>query len=134
MARTLYNEPYFATRMSSKVKDEPDSIRVKHRIEFGGRTHVLAATGAKPGFEPAGETVEHFFKEHEWGFGVVRGELMRYRVSHPVWTVYPVREWSVDVDWAMLYGPEWSVMQGATPYSTVLAAGSPVAVYTGVRI
>jgi hypothetical protein len=134
MARTLYNEPYVATRMGSVVKDEPESIRVEHRIEFGGRTHVLAAGGAKPGFHPAGDTIEHFFKEHEWGFGVVRGRLMRYRVDHPVWEVYPVRDWTVDVDWATLYGREWGVMQGATPYSTVLAAGSPVAVYTGTRL
>ncbi len=131
IARTLYNEPYLATPMRSLVKDGPDSIRVEHRIDFGGRTHVLAATGARPGFTPLTNSVEHFFKEHEWGFGVVGGRLKRYRVEHSVWEVYPVRDYTVDIDWATLYGPEWAMLQGATPCSTILAAGSAVAVYAG---
>lgn len=134
MARTLYNEPYLATPMTSTVKDEPEFVRVEHRIDYGGRSHRLSATGSKPGFTPTADSVEHFFKEHEWGFGVVRGRLMRYRVNHPIWQVYPVREFEVDVDWATLYGPEWSVMQGAKPMSTILAAGSPVTVYTGTQV
>jgi uncharacterized protein YqjF (DUF2071 family) len=130
LARTLYNEPYLATPMTSTILDLPDSIGVEHRLEFGGRTHVLAATGSKPGLLPDAASIEHHFKEHEWGFGVFRGRLMRYRVEHPVWEVYPVRDWTVDVDWSILYGPEWAVMQGAAPCSTILAAGSPVAVFT----
>src|SRR5262245_35159517 len=63
MARTLYNEPYVATPMASLVKEEPDSIRVEHRIEFGGRTHTLSATGLRPVFTPLTDTIEHFFKE-----------------------------------------------------------------------
>jgi hypothetical protein len=43
--------------------------------------------------------------------------------------VYPVREAHIDLGWSAVYGPEWAVMQGATPVSTVLAAGSPIAVY-----
>jgi len=133
MARTLYNEPYVATPMTSAVTEEPESIRVEHRIQFGGRTHVLAATGGKPGITPLTDTVEHFFKEHEWGFGVVRGKLMRYRVEHPVWEVYPIRATTIDVDWSLLYGREWAVMQDAPPISTILAAGSAIRVYTGTR-
>jgi uncharacterized protein len=134
MARFLYNEPYLATPMQSVVTDLAERIHVEHRIEFGGRTHVLAATGSKQSFEPKSDSVEHFFKEHEWGFGVVRGHTKRYRVDHPIWTVYPVIDWNVDIDWATLYGPAWSVMQGAAPYSTILAAGSPVKVHTGKRL
>jgi hypothetical protein len=134
MARALYCEPYVATPMHSRVVDEPEQIAVEHQIEFGGRTHVLAATGSKPSFVPGTESVGHFFKEHEWGFGMVRSHLTRYRVNHPVWSVYPVTDWTVDIDWAMLYGPDWRVMQDAAPYSTILAAGSPVKVYTGKRV
>lgn len=134
MARTLYNEPYLAAPMFSQVKEDPETIRIEHRIEFGGRTHRLAAIGARPGYTPASDTIEHFLKEHEWGFGVVRGRLMRYRVEHPVWEIYPVRHTSIDIDWATLYGSEWSVLQGAEPISTILAAGSAIRVDTGVRL
>jgi 3-keto-L-gulonate-6-phosphate decarboxylase len=45
-----------------------------------------------------------------------------------------VRDFRIEIDWATLYGADWAVMQGATPISTILAAGSAVAVYTGKRI
>jgi len=50
-------------------------------------------------------------------------------VWHPVWAVYPVREAHIDLDWGTVYGPEWAVMQGGAPVSTVLAVGSAIAVY-----
>lgn len=50
-------------------------------------------------------------------------------VYHPEWDVYPVREFAADVDWGLLYGPEWAVMNAAQPTSVVLAAGSEISVY-----
>src|SRR5580658_10539056 len=55
-ARTLYNEPYVATTMSSSVVDEPDCIRMEHRLAFAGRTHTMRAIGNKP--RPQGETLD----------------------------------------------------------------------------
>ena len=35
----------------------------------------------------------------------------------------------MDVDWAVLYGPEWAAMDGVQPASVVFAAGSEISVY-----
>jgi uncharacterized protein YqjF (DUF2071 family) len=130
LARRVYNEPYVAIRMTSTVTDGPEALTVEHRLTRDGRTHTLRATGAKPGVTPEASSVEHFFKEHQWGYGRTRrGALLRYEVRHPVWDVYPLRDYSVDVDWAALYGPGWKVLHGAEPFSVILAAGSAVAVY-----
>ena len=92
--------------------------------------HSLRATGTKPAVRPAPGSTEHWFKEHAWGFGTSRrGRLIRYEVSHPEWDVYPVRDFTMDVDWAAMYGPEWATMNGKQPASVVLAAGSEIAVY-----
>jgi uncharacterized protein YqjF (DUF2071 family) len=131
IARTLYHEPYRTVPMTSQVTETEQTIAVEHRIEVDGRTHRLRAVGTKPGRVPPPDSVEHFFKEHEWGFGIVRGRLMRYHVQHPVWSIYPVQDWAVEVDWAKLYGPEWAIMQGRDPMSTMLAAGSAVTVGFG---
>ncbi len=86
--------------------------------------------GAKPAMRPEPESVEHFFKEHSWGYGTSRrGELIRYEVNHPEWDVYPVREFAADLDWGLLYGPEWTCMNEAHPESVLLAVGSDVNVY-----
>jgi uncharacterized protein len=130
MARALYTEPYVATAMTSTVTDAPESICVEHRLSFAGKTHTMRAIGSKPAYVPASTSLEAFFKEHHWGYGRSRrGRTLRYHVWHPVWPVYPIRETHIDLDWAALYGPEWSVMQGATAESTAFAVGSEIAVY-----
>jgi uncharacterized protein YqjF (DUF2071 family) len=130
MARLLYNEPYAALPMTSAVTEGPDRITAEHRLTHGGRVHTIRATGAKPALRAEPSSVEHFFKEHQWGFGQTRrGAALSYEVRHPEWAVYPVRDYDIDLDWAALYGPEWAVLQGAEPYSVALAAGSGVKVY-----
>ena len=130
MARTLYNEPYLATTMTSAVVDEPERIQVEHRLAFAGRTHTMRAVGSKPAVVPGPESAEAFFKEHHWGYGKTRrGRTLRYHVWHLVWAVYPVREAHIDLDWGTVYGSEWAIMQAAAPVSTVLAVGSAIAVY-----
>jgi hypothetical protein len=130
LARWLYNEPYAAMRMSSRVIETADSLAIEHRLTGRDRVHTIRATGSQPAVRPGPESVEHFFKEHEWGYGRTRrGTTLRYQVCHPCWDVYPVRDYAIDVDWVSLYGSEWAGLTKSEPYSTVLAAGSAVAVY-----
>jgi len=130
VARVVYNEPYRAAPMAMAVADAADAVTAEYRVEWGGRVHTLRAVGSKPAVRPGPDSAEHFFKEHSWGFGTTRrGRLLRYEVDHPEWDVYPVRDYRVDVDWGLLYGPAWADMTGREPTSVVLAAGSEVSVY-----
>ena len=130
MARVLYNEPYRSARMSMEVEDGPDSLAATYTVWWADRVHSLRAVGTKPAVRPPSDSLEHWFKEHSWGFGTSRGgRLIRYEVNHPEWDVWPVREFSLDVDWAALYGREWAPMTGVQPASVVFAVGSEVSVY-----
>jgi uncharacterized protein YqjF (DUF2071 family) len=130
MARWLYNEPYIAAPLTARKTELPDAIHMEYRLRYAGRWHRIEVTGGKPAIQPAADSVEHFFKEHRWGFGVTRGgKPLRYEVVHPVWDVYPVRSYRLDFDFAAVYGPQWGFLGQAVPYSTVLAAGSDVRVY-----
>jgi uncharacterized protein YqjF (DUF2071 family) len=135
LARVLYNEPYRYAPLTSLVRDELDHLTIEHRLRVGGREHWITATGKKPPYQPPEGSLEHFFKEHHWGFGVGRaGQLIRYEVEHPVWNVFPVQSYQVDLDWGLVYGPEWAFLGKAVPVSTVLAVGSPVMVYPKGRL
>lgn len=130
LARLIYNEPYRAARLTMDVADAADVVTATYTVAWGGRTHTLRAEGSKPAVRPGPDSAEYFFKEHSWGYGVSRrGKLIRYEVNHPEWDVYPVRAFAADVDWVVLYGPEWAVMNEAVPASVVLAVGSEVSVY-----
>ncbi|MEQ8745817.1 DUF2071 domain-containing protein [Pyruvatibacter sp.] len=124
-ARLLYNEPYLAAAMTARVTREGGRLEAMYGIRRGGREHRMGAVARDEAWMPEADSAEHFFKEHEWGYGVSRrGERLTYRVEHPQWRVYPIESVTIDVDWAALYGPQWRVMQDVEPYSTVLAEGS----------
>jgi uncharacterized protein YqjF (DUF2071 family) len=130
LARLLYNEPYLAAPLHSTVHDEPDRLTVEHCLLWAGREHRLRTMGRKPAVLPPEASVEHFFKEHRWGFGTTRrGRLIHYEVRHPVWEVYPVQECRIELDWSKVYGREWAFLANAAPCSTVLAVGSPIEVF-----
>lgn len=135
IARSMYGEPYRSAPMRCRTDESESSLSVEHRLTVAGEDHVLHATGDKPSHRPAGDSMEHHFKEHTWGFGRNRhGQTVRYAVHHAVWDVFPVRASQFQLDWAKLYGPDWAPMKGKTPNSVILAAGSPVEVYPKGRI
>ncbi len=126
----LYNEPYLAAPISAKREASADAVSMEYRLTFAGREHRIAVTGRSPASRPGPDSDEHFFKEHQWGFGVTRGGVaLRYHVEHPEWDVHPVTSWSLDFDFAAVYGPEWGFLGRAKPCSAVLAVGSAVSVY-----
>lgn len=131
MARTLYNEPYYAAPLTHVVTEQADSVTAVCQLTWQGRQHTLRMTGKKPGVRVAADSVEHFFKEHKWGYNRNRkGRAVRYEVQHPEWKIYPVEHYELDFDFAAVYGPEWSFLKDQPPYSTVFAAGSEIAVFS----
>ncbi len=135
LARAIYSEPYLVAPIESSVAEEAPVIVAIRRLHWRGRSHAIEVTGSKPAFQPAEDSDEHFFKEHQWGFGRDgRGRTLVYEVRHPPWKVYPIRSWSLDFDWAEVYGPAWGFLSADKPASVVLAAGSPVSVYPRRRL
>jgi uncharacterized protein YqjF (DUF2071 family) len=135
LAQRLYNEPYLAAPVVAARLDLPDRLTMTYRLTYAGRDHTIRVTGDKPAYRPEEGSVEHFFKEHKWGFGATRGgQALRYEVEHPVWDCYPVREFSLDFDFAAVYGAEWGFLGKESPYSTVLAAGSGIKVFPKGRL
>jgi hypothetical protein len=135
LARALYNEPYLVAPIESGMDDGSSVISTVRRLRWHGRDHSIEVAGHKPAATPAPDSDEHFFKEHHWGFGRDRrGGTLAYEVRHPVWETYPLRSWSLDFDWAQVYGSAWRGLAGEKPVSVMLAAGSSVSVYPRGRI
>lgn len=129
-ARLLYNEPYQFAKMSSAVTRDPTTLTVEHHLTCNGSTNILRVEAANKPATAGHDSRDHFFKEHEWGFGRSRGgRLLRYRVHHPIWQTYPVTSHQLDWDWERVYGRRWALLQGWQPISTLLAEGSEVQVF-----
>ena len=121
-ARLMYNEPY---RSAAYAKEGCD-----HVLRVGGRAHRISWTRSGEPTTPATDSLAHFLKEHEWGFGRTRGgDSICYRVHHPIWRVWPEVSPKIDVDFPLLYGKEWAFLGETKPRSVILAEGSEIAVY-----
>ncbi|HQY89775.1 MAG TPA: DUF2071 domain-containing protein [Tepidisphaeraceae bacterium] len=130
IARWSYNEPYMAVPMRTRVLESDVSIEVDHIVTVADRTRRIRTNATKPLWMPDENSMDHFFKEHEWGFGKSkRGAPLSYRVQHPRWRVYReprvlLEEWN----FADVYGPKWSLLNDQNPMSVLLTEGSKVTV------
>lgn len=131
VARGLYNEPYFRARIGESISRTPQATRVAYDFALASGQGRMAVEADPEAATPPESSGEHWFKEHQWGYGRTRsGSTLRYEVRHPVWACHRVRSWAIDVDWERVYAPEWGVLCDAEPLSVVLAVGSPVEVRT----
>lgn len=129
-AKALYNEPYEVAKMSSSVTHDEDTVTVRHDWTYRGHKHGLTVVSNAALEMPDASSPEHFFKEHQWGYGISRsGKPLVYNVQHPHWRVHQVQSHTIEVDFAQLYGAEFGPLTNATPMSLVHAEGSPIAVY-----
>ncbi len=135
IARALYNEPYISAPMRMHVKTTPKTIRAQYGLGREGTMNRIEVHAANQPATLPNTSSEHWFKEHQWGYGQTRnGKLLRYEVRHPVWQTCPIMRANIVLDWTAMYGDKWSIMQDRKPISMVFALGSAVSVHRGERL
>jgi uncharacterized protein YqjF (DUF2071 family) len=135
VARVVYNEPYRAVPMTSRVEASDQGVSIEHRLHVDSAKLTIAAQASARTLTPADHTVEHFFKEHSWGYGVDRrGRVLVYEVQHPVWAIHERGAARIDGDLGRVYGPEWAFLNEQVPLSTIVAVGSGVKVLGHARL
>lgn len=129
IARLVYNEPYSSAGMSHSVEKTDGVIHARYTAARGDAKLAIECQALDEPSTPSAESREHFFKEHELGVGRDRaGRLLTYRVSHPVWRVFPIQKVTARLNWATLYAPDFEILQGRDPDSACFAEGSEIAV------
>lgn len=136
VARTFYNENYAAVPMAHEIRSLGDNrLRVAYRWLSDRRwNEINIETDANPELPREG-SVEQFITEHYWGYAAQPdGGCVEYRVTHPSWSVWQVRQAAFDGDAENLYGKEMAAVLGRKPDSAFLAEGSAVTVMRGRKL
>jgi uncharacterized protein len=131
IANYLFNERYITLPMKNFVHITPQQQHIGYQWKFNNRWNKLEAqTGLKKyPIQPGSE--EEFITEHFWGYSAINKTATgEYQVEHPRWDVYPVDQYTVDCDFATLYGPSFSELKNQVPASVFLAEGSAINVYS----
>jgi uncharacterized protein YqjF (DUF2071 family) len=137
LARAWYNEPYRALPMRNSIERSAEGAPVRVRYEWKQAREweglSLTTHGAAASLVDGSE--EEFITEHYWGYTRQRnGSTIEYRVEHPRWKVWQVRDATLSCDAASLYGQEFAQALSGAPHSAFLADGSPVFVGRPTRL
>lgn len=127
IANTFYYERYEVVGLKSRVKKKENEISVKHCMRKGGKNFCVEVCAENNLVSPAPGSREHFFEERFYGFSKnKKGEPLRFKVEHPSWKLYPVKYYSIDVDFGFLFGKEWKFLNNEMPVCVMLLDGSAV--------
>ena len=131
VARVMYGEPYECWKM--------DHTRTETLISYGwskGACHnrLSVEIDESVGVPAAGSHGE-FIIEHYWGYtDRGGGRVDEYKVEHPRWELFSVKNEVVAVDFEVTYGEDFAFLADQKPHSVLLAKGSEIAVYKGHRL
>ncbi|MGV3540255.1 MAG: YqjF family protein [Rufibacter sp.] len=131
VANTLYGEHYETRAMRHFWTAKPNALEVGYGWKNQQWYHLKVTAAPTPVPIGAGTEAE-FIIEHYWGYTQRgRSKTSAYEVTHPRWEVYPVKNFSIDVDFGLSYGPDFSGLTSAAPVSVFLAEGSAITVKEG---
>ena len=131
IAKRFYNEPYASFPMECKVEDlENGDRKITHKLWKDKNRFEIQVTAGPEIETPGPDSVAHFFKEHDIGFGTDhKDNTICYAVSHPIWQTRPLTSWKLKFDFAEVYGAEWAFLNEMEPTFPVFALGSAIKVY-----
>ncbi len=134
VANTVYRENYRTVPMTHGWYETDDHLEVSYRWKQGHWQELRVRAEKDPVPITVGSN-EEFITEHYWGYARYdEQQTNEYAVTHPRWQIYPVTDYTINVDCGAVYGPEFAHLTDTTPDSVFLAEGSEIAVMEGVRV
>lgn len=134
VANTLYGENYETLKTRHSWTENDDTLTVEYGWKKG-QWHTIKVVADRQAADIKPESEEEFITEHFWGYTKLNDRATsEYEVAHPRWQIYPVQEYSVNVDFEKTYGRDFAFLQNLEPVSVYLAEGSEIIVKQGRKL
>lgn len=129
LANTLAREHYHILPTSQEIRETDDRLDVKYSWTFKDKEQFIKVISSKliTPYEEQSET--DFILDRLYGYGKLNEKTSNeYSIAHNTWQTYEVREYAINVDFALQFGSPFSILSSMTPHSVILAEGSKVEV------
>lgn len=129
VANNLYNERYVRMPVTYHWETDSATPRITYHWENQSGTNKLTVQHS-PDFGPMTPgSSEEFIFEHYWGYSRRNArKTVEYQVDHPSWTIAPVLDAAISVDFVVQYGSTIANAMATEPESIFFAEGSAVAI------
>lgn len=134
IANTIYKEKYQTLPMKHYWREEHKALIVEYswKSKIWNRFTITASSKSEI---IKVDSIEEFITEHYWGYTKIGPNLTsEYGVEHPRWETYPVKEYTIDVDFERNYGKDFAFLNQQAPNSVMLAEGSSIFVLKGKKL
>ncbi|WP_082458885.1 YqjF family protein [Pedobacter sp. Leaf216] len=133
VANTLYKENYQTLPMKHLWVEQEHQLEVNYYWK-NKNWHNFSVTADPEAKEILIDSEEEFITEHYWGYTKIGlNRTSEYGVEHPRWEAYPVRDYTINVDFGINYGADFTFLNQAKPDSVMLAEGSEIRVLKGKK-
>lgn len=129
IANSVYYENYVTYKMSHLFSQDKDAFHVSYAWWNKFSHNRITAKCELFSKEIAIGSEEEFITEHYWGFTKINAsKTSAYEVLHPRWLHYPVIDYQIEIDFAAVYGIDFSILHQQNAHSVLLAEGSEIRV------
>jgi uncharacterized protein YqjF (DUF2071 family) len=129
IANTVYHEKYVTKKMKHAVKESVNEMELTYQWKHKNKWNSIEATVEKSSQPMVPGSEGEFIAEHYWGYSKYNDTTtFEYNVQHPPWKIFPVKKYSVDCDFGVLYGGFFSFLTNTKPASVLVAQGSAISV------
>ena len=129
VANTVYKENYETLPMEHSWSSENNQRTVQYKWKKNNKWNSIKIDASIKTFEIESNSETEFITEHYWGYAKVNNhKTNEYEVTHPKWEAYKVNKYEIDVDFGVVYGKEFEMLNSANPTSVMLAEGSEITV------
>ncbi len=130
VANNLYGENYATMKMKNYHLDNGHDLRIGYEWHSKKKWNKIDAVTDKKAKKIIENSCQSFFADHYWGY-TKQGhtKTFEYHVEHPRWETLKVLSFSIDCDFGLLYGKDFSFLNDQTPKSVLMTKGSEVKVH-----
>jgi hypothetical protein len=110
-------------------KEMEQSRKVAYLWKKGGVWNSIEIEAALEATKIKPNSITEFITEHYWGYAKVNDHVTNeYEVTHPKWEVYKMMDYKLKVDFGLVYGKTFNILNQQAPSSVMLAEGSVITV------
>lgn len=130
IANNVYREKYATMNMRHFHNDTGGRFEAGYEWEYKNKWNKISAITDKRSKKIVPGSCESFFADHYWGFSKNSDtKTYQYLVEHPVWETLKVVSYSINCDFGLIYGSEFSFLNDKKPASVLMARGSEIRVH-----
>jgi len=129
IANAFYQEKYQVALMKREWSLSANELSIAYKWKKKNKWNTISVLAGNQPVLIKENTEEAFIYEHYFGYAKVGKDITNeYEVQHISWDVYPVKQYSIDCDFAQQYGESFSFLNHEKPVSVFLAEGSAVTI------